>query len=276
MVRQGYKLLLLCWVLILNQAVLANSNSTQTQLFRSLKAKSYKVRLQAVIQIGKKRIKKAVGRLRKMVDNSREKDSVRAAGMIALAQLGDKASRKRFAYLLGHRKVLLSKSAQKALILIDQAHQPPAVYLVQAKKTQAAKGISPKFSKGVDASVQKRIQSTAGLVEEAGEREYLSDAQLEKHLRARNLEGLVLRPKLLILREERTLGKTILFCQIRVELFSMLPYQKEFSAMGEADAWIEGKTISGAQRRELQSEVLQGAADSAVLQALQYLQERSY
>ena len=55
----------------------------------------------------------------------------------------------------------------------------------------------------------------------------------------------------------------------------MLPYQKEFSAVGEADAWIEATKITGSQRRELQTEVLQGTADSAVLQALQYLQERS-
>jgi hypothetical protein len=245
------------------------------QLTKSLKSKSFKVRLSAAIQIGKRKAKDALPALRKATDDQSEHPAVRAAALGSMAQLGDEASRRRMAYLIAHKNSLIAKAAEKALMALDAAMERTPYYLVSI----AAPRLPPKTPKALAKilmqALHRKVANTGGLVIGAGEEKFLSDEAFTAHLARRDLTGLLIKPVLAKLSAEVEGGQTTVVAVVRLVQFSLPGKQREFSAEGGADAWIEAERLTKRERQELETEVIEGAADSALMQLLNDLQERA-
>jgi len=216
----------------------------------------------------------AAGALRKVAANQSEKPIVRAAALIALGQIEDQKARKVCAYLIAHKHHLISHAAQKALLALDGALSSRPFYLVAVEKPKVPKGLSY-LGPVIEAALEKRIQSTSGLVLGAGEERFLDDEEMNNHLKVRDLMGLLLRPELLSVISRVDDGKTIVEAQVRITQFSLPGNVKEFSADGGANSWIEDTHITKIELRDLQIEVVDGAADSALMQVLEDLKDRA-
>ena len=231
--------------------------------------------MKAAIVLGKKKVKAAAGALRKIAGKQSEKPVVRAAALVSLGQIGDQKARKLCAYLIAHKHKLIAQAAQKALLELDRGLSSKPFYLVSIKKPGLGAGKSKALADTLLGALEHRVKSTSGLVLSAGEHRFLNDEEMLAHLKARDLMGLLLKPKLLSLTSRVEDGKTIVEAKVRISQYTLPGKVKEFFADGEANSWIEDTRITKTELRDLQTEVVQGAADSALMQVLEDLQERA-
>jgi hypothetical protein len=62
--------------------------------------------------------------------------------------------------------------------------------------------------------------------------------------------------------------------KVSVMLVTLVKKRMEFSAGGEADAWVEDTKISVSDREELETTVIQACAEAAAEQVYDYLLKR--
>lgn len=244
------------------------------RLVRALHSSSYKVRMKAAILLGEHKLTGATRALMKVANKQAEKPVVRAAALVALGQIGKQESRKVCAYLIAHKDHLIANAAIKALVSLDHALPSRPFYLVSIEhpKVPAKNRL---LATVLERALEKRVRSTSGLVLSAGEEKFLGDEEMRSHLKTRDLTGLLLRPELLSVTSRVEDGKTIVEAQVRVTQFTMPGRVKEFFADGGANSWIEDTRIAKSELQDLQTEVVKGAADSALMQVLEDLQDRA-
>ena len=245
------------------------------QLTKSLKSGSFKVRLSAAIQIGKRKAKAALPALRRVTDDQKEHPAVRAAALGSLAQLGDETSRRRMAYLIAHEIPLIARAAEKAILALDATMERKPYYLVSIAAPKLPPKAPKALAKVLMQALQRKVANTGGLVIGGGEEKFLSDEAFSAHLAKRELTGLLIKPVLAKLSAQVEGGQTTVVAVVRLVQFSLPGKQREFSAEGGADAWIEAERLTKRERQELETEVIEGAADSALMQLLNDLQERA-
>lgn len=245
------------------------------RVIKGLKARSLKVRLKAATVAGQRKITKAAPALRKVADNQREKPAVRAAALNSLGQIGDQDSRGRCAYLAGHSEAAIANAARRALAALDKALPSQPFFLVSIEPPGLPKGTPKRAGQQLMKALMHRARSTNGLVLGHGEEKYMSEAAFAEHLGKRDLVGLLLKPQLAKLTATPADGRTTVVALIRLVQFRLPGRVQEFTAEGGADAWIESERLTKRERQELEDEVIEGAADAALMQLLQDLQERS-
>lgn len=240
------------------------------KLVKALGSSSYKVRLQAAILIGKKKLIQAAGALHRALDD--EHDVVRAAAALSLGKLGDQQARAGVVRLLGAENSLLVRSAEKSLLLLDRALGQPA-YLVALQKP-LVKGAPLRLGARLAHLLREQLAKTGGLVLSAGEERVLAGKRLAEHLARRRLTGMMLQPRLAEYSRREQEGNTLVAGKVDVLVYTLVRRRMEFSASGEANAWLEGTGLSGDEVAELDTAVLQGATKAAVEQVVQYLSSR--
>ncbi len=245
------------------------------RVIKGLKSRSLKVRLKAATVAGQRKITRATPALRKVADNQREKPAVRAAALNSLGQLGDQDSRARCAYLAGHAQAVIANAARRALGMLDKALPSQPFFLVAIDPPGLPKGASKRAAQQLMQALQRRVRSTNGLVLGHGEQKYMSKAAFAEHLGQRDLVGLLLKPQLAKLTATPADGRTTVVALVRLIQIRLPGREREFTAEGGADAWIESERLTKRERQELEDEVIEGAADAALMQLLQDLQERA-
>jgi HEAT repeat protein len=263
--------ILFFWGINLSIAQTSNSNK---RLIKALSSSNYKVRLQAVIMVGKKKISRGIPGLRKLLANKKEKNSIRAAAAISLGQLDDQKSRKHCAELLGHRVSLVSLAAEKALVMLDKNRKKPAYYLVAIGKLKAKKSTPKTHQETLKKTISNRLKRTSGIQTAAGEDKALKKSRLAAHLKKRKLIGMLFLPKLTQLKTVEEYDRTSITCQVEILVLKLDTGKLEFSSGGEASSWIEGTNINPFELDDITAEVIKSATDTATIQALQYLSGR--
>ena len=252
-------------------AKVAAGSASGKKLVKALKHSSFKVRLQAVILIGKRKMKSAAPELRQALSDKH--DAVRAAAALSLGKLGDEESRNSLVKLLDHQNELVVKTAEKALVLLDKK-KGQAVYLVAIQRPILPGGVSRSRAARLMRTIRKKLEETSGLVVSAGEENVLSAQDLTSHLRKRKLTGILLQPKLAELNETADGGTTTVAGKVSIMVVTLIRKRMEFNASGEANAWVEDAPISDGDRTDLQNAVLDGASSAAIEQVVQYLAGR--
>lgn len=258
------------WLLAMPVLAPAASPQQVRKLVKALGSKSFKVRLQAAILIGKKKITRAAGALRRALGD--EHDAVRAAAALSLGKLGDQQARPGVVRLLGEENSLLVRSAEKSLLLLDRARGEPAYLVALAKPI--AKGAPARLGARLDRLLRRQLARTGGLVLSAGEERVLSGRRLSEHLGRRRLTGMMLQPRIAEYSRREQEGNTVVEGKIDVLVYTLVRRRMEFSASGEANAWLEGTDLGADEVAELETAVLQSAATAAVEQVVEYLSSR--
>lgn len=264
------------WVLLVPALLCPAPGSAagkHARLIKALSDPSFKVRLQAAIVIGKRHITEAVPALRDRLAD--EHEAVQAAAMISLGRLGDQDARTQVVQLLAHRSKLVARASEKTLILLDKALPQRPAYLLAMARPKLPKGVPTSRALRLLRVFRDKIEATQGLVASAGEEKVLKGKELASHLRKRQVTGMLLQPRLSKLTAEDEGGRTVVYATVNVMLSTLVDKRLEFSAGGEANAWIEGSHIREDERVELESEVIQASADASITQVLQYLANRS-
>lgn len=250
----------------------APAQGSEDRLVQGLKDPSFKVRLQAAILIGNRNIVHAAPALRDALDD--DHDAVRAAAAISLGKMGDQDSRGRVVRLLGHDNDLVARTAEKSLVLLDQAKGGKVKYLVVIDKPKAPKRVNPSHLGRLIKAMRDKLGQSPQVVFSAGEERVLKKARLDSHLRKRKLTGILIQPKLSRLQAQEKHGNTVVDGKVSVMLVTLVRRRMEFSAGGEADAWIEDTKIAAPDREELESTVVQACAEAAAEQVYDYLLQR--
>jgi hypothetical protein len=269
----GYKLLtgLLLWVFLLPARQTAAQGSVD-RLEQGLSDPSFKVRLQAAIIIGKRKITRAAPALREALDDNH--DAGRAAAAVSLGKLGDQEARIRVVRLLRHDNDLVVRAAEKSLVLLDKAKGSGAKYLVAIDKPKAPKKVNRSHLGRVVKAMQTKIEQNPKVIISAGEEKVLKGSRLNSHLKRRKLTGILVQPKLAKLQAKEKHGTTVVDGKVSVMVVTLVKKRMEFSAGGEADAWIEDTKIADSDREELESTVIQACAEAAAEQVYDYLLRR--
>lgn len=250
----------------------ADAGGKHARLIKALSDPSFKVRLQAAIVIGKHEIKEAAPALRRSLGD--EHEAVQAAALVSLGRLGDQESRTHMVQLLNHRSKLVARASEKSLILLDKALPRRPAYLLSIARPKLPAGVASSRALRLIRVFRKRLEATEGVVASAGEEDVLHDKELAAHLRKRRLMGMLLQPRLSKLTAEDEGGRTVVYATVNIMLSTLVDKRLEFSAGGEANAWIEGDHVSEDERLDLETEVIQASADAAITQVLQYLAGR--
>jgi len=242
------------------------------RLVQGLEDPSFKVRLQAAILIGKRKLTRAAPALRDALDD--EHDAVRAAAAVSLGKMGDQEARVRVVRLLRHDNDLVARAAEKSLALLDKAKGPKAKYLVAIDKPKAPKKVARSHLERVVNALKAKIEQHPNVIISAGEEKVLKGSRLNSHLKKRKLTGLLVQPKLARLQAKEKHGTTVVDGKVSVMVVTLVKKRMEFSAGGEADAWLEDTKIAASEREELESTVIQACAEAAAEQVYDYLLRR--
>jgi hypothetical protein len=267
----------LCVVILLlfvPNALAQRSAPSATRWIRALADPNFKVRLEAVILIGNNKTPGGIPSLRKVLAKNDEHDSVRAAACVSLAKLHDEESRNQLGFLIAHNNQLIAKSAEKALIILDQARPKPPFFLLELDRPLLPKGVALDNGQRLINRMKAFINRTGGLVPGAGEYEVLNPAGLAAHLSRRKLTGFMLKPELTELRTESASGRTTFFATMSIAGFSLAEKEHEFTVAGQANSWMDGTSPMEAHRQEMQHDVLDRSADSAMIEVVKQLSER--
>ena len=243
------------------------------RLIRAMSDPSFKVRLQAAILAGKKGIVEAVGPLRRLLDDRRH--VVRAAAAYSLAKLGRQDARADIVRLMGQGDVLLMKAAEKALVLLDRKLGGP-VYFVALEPVGPKSPSARRVMDLLMGMVARGFRANRAIVLSAGEHRVLSAERLGRHLSRRRLHGMLVRVKLSDFELGPREGNTVVEGNVELLVMTLVKKRLEFSAGGEANAWLEGEDVSEPEKKELVRAVLHGAAQAAVEQVLQHLANREH
>jgi hypothetical protein len=261
--------LLLC--LFLLPAPAAAQGSVE-RLVQGLEDPSFKVRLQAAIIIGKRKLTRAAPALRDALDD--DHDAVRAAAAVSLGRMGDQEARSRVVRLLRHDNDLVARAAEKSLVLLDKAKGSEAKYLVAIDKPRAPKKVSRSHLGRVIKAIKDKIEKNPMVICSAGEERVLKGSRLKTHLKKRKLTGILVQPKISKLSAKEKHGTTVVDGKVSVMVVTLVKKRMEFSAGGEADAWIEDTNIAKSDQEELETAVIQACAEAAAEQVYDYLLRR--
>ncbi len=243
----------------------------EKRILEALSDSSYKVRLQAVILIGKRKMSHATVALRAILDDKHE--AVRAAAMISIGKLGDQASRRPIALSLNHDSRLVAKAAERSLILLDKALGHP-VYLVAIDRPSLPNHVARSRGNRLTRSLRKKLMQVESIVLSAGEENVLQGERLTSHLTKRKLTGILLQPKLTSLGAKVDGRDTTVSCKVGVLVSTLVRRRLEFSSGSEADASIEDTSIAEEDRVEMENQVIDASIDSAGQQVIEYLTRR--
>jgi hypothetical protein len=271
----GQKILLglLVYVLLLPVgAAPAAAQGSSDRLVQALRDPSFKVRLQAAILIGKRKLVRAAPALRDALDD--DHDAVRAAAAVSLGKMGDQDARGRVVRLLRHDNDLVARAAEKSLLLLDKARGGKARYLVAIDRPRAPKRVNSSHLKRLIAAMKDKLKQNPQVIFSAGEEKVLRKTKLKTHLRKRKLTGILIQLKLSKLRAKEKHGITVVDGKVSVMLVTLVKRRMEFSAGGEADAWVEETKIADSDREELETAVVQACAEAAAEQVYDYLLQR--
>ncbi len=270
--RFSGRLWIVVWVIGMHCVLHAKQMPKVDRLTEALSHPSYKVRLQAAILIGKQRLVKAAPALLKALDD--QHDAVKAAAVLSLGKLGEESARRSIVLMLGNKNVLIAKSAEKALGLLDKARRTVPTYLVAIEKPGHHPDIDASRGVRMVRRMQLKLNDVSGVVLENGEASILRGERLAKHLAARQLVGISLQPKLSRFNTSNRLGRTTVAAKVGILVSTMHNNRLEYNASGEANAWIEADRLSENERIEMENTVLDASLDAAVDQILSYLATR--
>jgi hypothetical protein len=242
------------------------------RLFKAFSNGSFKVRLQAAIVIGKKRITSGKPFLRKALED--EHHAVRAAAAISLGKIGDQNARVHIVRLLAEKNKLVYKSAEKSLILLDKILGGPRHFIV-ITKAQTPSGTDNHIKDLLNRTIRENISKTTDIVFSRGEEKILNKAELAAHMKKRKLMGVLLQPKLSKLSTKSTDNSSITSCKVNILSASLIKERIEFSAEGEADAEVESAEIDDDMRLELEKAVVSASATAASENIVDYLTRRT-
>jgi HEAT repeats len=257
-------MMMLCWWCSLRAQT--PDADIDERLIAGLSDPSFKVRVQAAILIGKKRVLTATAALRNALQDPH--DAVQAAAAVALGKLGHQPSRPELCSLLGHSNPLVSQAAEKALGLLDQARGPPKALVNTAPASQSAT-VSPRIARSLDRILRESIAKQTTLVLSAGEDTVLSGEKLAAHLRSRGLRGYQLQPRISTLTMTPRGAKILFICKVSILVASLERMRMEYSASGEASAEMADPTAD--EREDLVNTLLKAATDAALDQIVEYV-----
>ena len=262
--------LLLCLFLLPTPP--AAAQGSVDRLVQGLEDPSFKVRLQAAIIIGKRKLTRAAPALRDALDD--DHDAVRAAAAVSIGKLGDQDARARVVRLLRHDNDLVARAAEKSLVLLDKAKNSDAKYLVAIDKPRAPKKVNRSHLGRVIKAIKEKIEKNPMAIVSAGEEKVLKGSRLKTHLKKRKLFGILVQPKISKLNAKEKHGTTVVDGKVSVMVVTLVKKRMEFSAGGEADAWIEDTNIAKSDQEELETAVIQACAEAAADQVYDYLLRR--
>jgi hypothetical protein len=250
----------------------AAAQGSVDRLVQGLSDPSFKVRLQAAIIIGKRKLTRAAPALRDALDD--DHDAVRAAAAVSLGRMGDQEARVRVVRLLRHDNDLVARAAEKSLVLLDKAKNSGAKYLVAIDKPRAPKKVNRSHLGRVIKAIKGKIEKNPNVIVSAGEEKVLKGSRLKTHLKRRKLVGILVQPKLSRLRAKEKHGSTVVDGKVSVMVVTLVKKRMEFSAGGEADAWVEDTKLTKSDQEELETAVIQACAEAAAEQVYDYLLRR--
>lgn len=253
---------------------LASARAVETdvdeRLIAALTDPSFKVRVQAAILIGKKQLVTAGPALRRALQD--EHDSVQAAAALALGKLGHQAARPDLCTLLGNPNTLVSQSAEKSLVLLDQARGPIKA-LINTSAASQSPGVSPTLARRLDRVLRDKLNKQPMLVLSAGEDTVLTRDKLAEHLKMRKLKGYLLQPRISNLSSSVHGRKTLFVCKVSIIVASLEQMRMEFSVLGEASAEMTDPTVD--ERDDLTNTLLDAAAGEALDQIIENIVRQS-
>jgi hypothetical protein len=262
--------LFLCVLLL--PAPPAAAQGSVDRLVQGLEDPSFKVRLQAAIIIGKRKLTRAAPALRDALDDNH--DAVKAAAAVSLGRMGDQDARTRVVRLLRADNDLVVRAAEKSLTLLDKAKGSGAKYLVAIDKPRAPKNVKQVHLGRVVKALRDKIEQNPVVISSAGEEKVLKGSRLKSHLKKRKLTGILVQPKVAKLRAKEKHGTTVVDGKVSVMVVTLVKKRMEFSAGGEADAWIEDTNVAESDKEELETAVIQACAEAAAEQVYDYLLRR--
>ncbi|MBN2496432.1 MAG: HEAT repeat domain-containing protein [Deltaproteobacteria bacterium] len=268
--RRARAVSLLLLVCLLRAAALAQP--IEEKLERALSDPSFKVRLQAAIVIGKRKMTELAPLLRKALKDSHP--TVQAAAALSLGRVGDQAARPDLAKLLGHENELVQKAAEKALVILDKQRPIRPRFLIAIDEVTLTEGIAASHGQKLTRTLQRKLEAQPSVQMAAGENRALGGDALQAHLKRRKLVGLTLRPRLLKLLATESGGTTSLSCKISVMTVTMGSNRMEFSGNGDADAEVDSLDLGPDEVEELQSRLLDASTNAAAEEVIAFLGRR--
>jgi hypothetical protein len=250
----------------------AAAQGSVDRLVQALEDPSFKVRLQAAIIIGKRKLTRAAPALRDALDD--DHDAVRAAAAVSLGRMGDQEARTHVVRLLRHDNDLVIRAAEKSLVLLDKARNSGAKFLVAIDKPKAPKDVNRSHLGRVIKALKDKIGKNPNVIVSAGEERVLKGSRLKTHLKKRKLVGILVQPKVAKLKAKEKHGSTVVDGKASVMVVTLVKKRMEFAAGGEADAWIEDTNIAESDKEELETAVIQACAEAAAEQLYDYLLRR--
>lgn len=242
------------------------------RLVQALEDPSFKVRLQAAIIIGKRKLTRAAPALRDALDD--DHDAVKAAAAVSLGRMGDQEARVRVVRLLRYDNDLVARAAEKSLVLLDRAKGSGVKYLVAIDKPRAPKNTNRSHLGRVVKALRDKIEQNPTVISSAGEEKFLKGSRLKAHLKKRKLVGILVQPKIAKLGAKEKHGTTVVDGKVSVMVVTLVKKRMEFSAGGEADAWVEDTNITESDKEELETAVIQACSEAAAEQLYDYLLRR--
>jgi hypothetical protein len=260
----------LFWLLFLlcmaaSSAALAESNPEK--LIQALEHPSFKVRLQAAILIGKQGFKSAIPHLRKALADPQ--DSVRAAAAVSLGHLGDQTARSDLTRMLSDSKKLIWRSAEKALALLDKTGRSAPRVLVAIDRALIPRGVASSRIQRVDRVIKRELGKLPFIVLDAGEHTSLKELRLAEHLKARNLSGVLLQPKIMRLDGRRSGAQTALKCKVSIMTLELVRKRMEFTGAGSAEADVPTEDLA-----EYEGQLLDAAVQAATEEVANFIRRR--
>lgn len=250
----------------------AQDQADEARMIAALSDPSFKIRLQAAIQIGKWRVSRAAPLLKRALLD--EQDAVRAAAALSLGRLGDESARVDLAALLSCSNRLVSEAAEKSLIYLDQARGKPRYLLVLETPTVAA-GMSVSMGERLRAMLQQKLSKRSDLVFSAGEEKILSPDNLSGHLQKRSLTGILLKPRIAQRISKAPRSGAVISLDVGVMVVTLERKRMEFDGNQVAKAEVDSADLSDSEREEIDQALLSSAAEAATDQIVQYLARRT-
>jgi len=244
----------------------------QERIIHGLSDSSFKVRLEAVILVGKQKIARALPVLLDALKDPHA--AVRAAAAVSLARLGNQEKRKNLVLLLADPNKMVVHSAERALILLDKDRGGPKIFLVFDPQASASLKISSGMALWVIDKLREQVKASSAVVLSSGEEKVLSRDQLTLHLRRRKMLGFNIRAKISRLDQQPGLRSIRVRGEVNALVFTLTGSRVEFVATGAADAEIDTPRLTPTQQDEVEHTVFAAAAKASAGKTLEYLRQR--
>ena len=237
-------------------------------LLLALRSPDPRVRLNAATLAGKRRLAEARDPLREVLRNRHP--SLQAAAAVALARIGDQASRAQIVPLLGLRTRYAARAGESALILLDRALGRPRVLVAMAEPS-LPEGVPPELGERLLAAMQARLRAARGVVLSAGEEKALKGAALDRHLKKRRLRGVYLMPNLQSLDLKVEGEQTTVTARVSAVCSTLVRRKLEFVGTARASVRASSPQLSGQRGHRMSIQVVEGCARAAAEEILDQL-----